>query len=107
MLEIVAYYFWAIVTLTSDLSCTKIVYGASLSSILYDIELSNLVCGYIYWPWCATYCFRVSVSLTSVLDRTSPEHICILCEVGVKIWCEDTFGILLLGHIDPGLWPWF
>ena len=55
MLEIVAYYFLVTVTLTSDLKCINIV--RSISFILYDIELQNLVCGYIFWPRRATYCF--------------------------------------------------
>ena len=55
MLEIVAYYFCVTVTLTSDLKCINIV--RSISSILYDIELPNLVCGYIFWPRRATYFF--------------------------------------------------
>ena len=40
----------------------------SISPILYDKELPNLVCGYIFGPQCVNNCVRVTMTLTSVFS---------------------------------------
>ena len=82
--EIVAYYFWATVTLTSDLSCIKIVYWVypfyyRQKTLKFGMWMHLLayVCHILFrslWPW----------PLTTVLDRLSSDNICILCEVGIQ-----------------------
>ena len=69
----------------------------SISSILYDIELTNLICGWIYWPLCATYCLLAlwPWPLATVLDRSSQDNICILCEVEIQnLVCGYILGLL-------------
>ena len=69
----------------------------SISSILYDIELTNLICGWIYWPLCATYSFLAlwHWPLATVLDRSSRDNICILYEVEIQnLVCGYILGLL-------------
>ena len=55
----------------------------SIFLILFEVAIPQLVCGYILGLRNVTYCFRVTVTLVSVLGKSSPEQICIIFEVGI------------------------
>ena len=40
----------------------------SISSILFEVRIPNLVCGYILGQWSVTHCFPITVTLTSGLS---------------------------------------
>ena len=63
------YHFWVTVTLTSDLVFRIIMSRAYL--ILFEVGISNLVCGYILGRRSVTYHNLVTVTLNLTSDLVS------------------------------------
>ena len=106
----VTYHYWVTVTLTSDLVLEDNC-GRSISLILFEIGIQNLVCECSLGRWSVLYLLRVTVTLTSDLGfrKLFPENISYIIKgrnpklgVWMQLWMAQCH-IPFLGHFDLDL----